>query len=66
MLLEKYILNFKGLNIMKTINMTKDDFFVIHAPDFNFELNEDELIDLALKKGFIYKNEEGFYNYNNS
>ena len=51
---------------MKTINMTKDDFFVIHAPDFNFELNEDELIDLALKKGFIYKNEEGFYNYNNS
>ena len=32
---------------MKNTNMTKDQFFVIHAPDFNFELNEDELIDLA-------------------
>jgi hypothetical protein len=52
-----------GLGKMENTNMTKDQFFVIHAPDFNFELNAEELIELALKKDFIYKNEDGFYNY---
>ena len=36
---------------------------MINAPIHLSKGNEDELIDLALKKGFIYKNEDGFYNY---
>ena len=43
--------------------MTKDDFFSHHAPDFNFEKNAEELVELALEKGFIYVNENGFYDY---
>lgn len=35
--------------------MTANEFFVEHAPDFNFLLNEKELIKLALKHGFISK-----------
>lgn len=35
--------------------MTANEFFVEHAPDFNFELNESELIKLAIERGFISK-----------
>ena len=32
---------------------TKQEFFNRHAPDFNFELDADELIARAIAKGFI-------------
>ena len=32
---------------------TSKEFYRRHAPDFNFELNEEELIKEALKRGFI-------------
>tara|TARA_A100001015_G_C14735109_1_gene611448 strand:+ start:64 stop:246 length:183 start_codon:yes stop_codon:yes gene_type:complete len=51
------------IKVIPTTNMTKDDFFSHHAPDFNFEKNAEELVELALEKGFIYVNENGFYDY---
>jgi len=32
---------------------TKQEFFNRHAPDFNFELDADELIARAIARGFI-------------
>ena len=43
--------------------MTANEFFVEHAPDFNFLLNEEELVKLALKHGFISKSSRGKYIY---
>jgi len=43
--------------------MTKEDFFTAHAPDLDFEKNEDELIAYGLKVGFIYEVEKGRYEY---
>ena len=35
--------------------MTGKEFFIAHAPNFNFELNQARLIELALSRGFISK-----------
>ncbi len=43
--------------------MTSNQFFVAHAPDFNFQLDEKGLIELALEKGFISKAGDGRYIY---
>lgn len=34
--------------------MTAKDFWNKHAPDFNFELGEGELVELALERGVIH------------
>jgi hypothetical protein len=39
---------------------TKKDFFQVHAPQFNFELNADQLIEKALERGFIIRATKGF------
>ena len=39
---------------------TKEEFFDRHAPDFNFELNADQLIEKALERGFIRRATKGY------
>ena len=34
--------------------VTSKQLFLQHAPDFNFELNEAELLNKALESGFIF------------
>ena len=46
--------------------MTGKEFFISHAADFNFELSEPELIELALSKGFISKAGNNKYIYTNA
>ena len=43
--------------------LTSGDIFRIFAPSFNFEYNEEELLKIALERGFITKmeNEENLY-----
>jgi len=36
-------------------SFTSREFYRRHAPDFNFELNEEQLIEQALERGFIKK-----------
>ena len=52
-----------NIRIAPTTNMTKDDFFQHHAPDFNFEKSADQLIKLALQRKIIFVNENGRYDY---
>lgn len=33
--------------------ITKEELFLNHAPDFNFELSADELVQEGLERGFI-------------
>ena len=42
---------------------TKQEFFSRHAPDFNFELDEDQLIARAIEKGFIKCSDGDWYFY---
>tara|TARA_R110000751_G_scaffold305247_1_gene421499 strand:+ start:758 stop:925 length:168 start_codon:yes stop_codon:yes gene_type:complete len=42
---------------------TKQEFFNRHAPDFNFELDADELIERALLRGFIKCSTGDWYFY---
>ena len=35
------------------MSFTSKTFFQRHAPDFNFELNEEQLVEKALERGFI-------------
>lgn len=44
--------------------LTKEELFLSQAPMFNFELNSDELLDLALEKGFVTKVGEDQYELN--
>jgi|TARA_R110000868_G_scaffold399641_2_gene673587 hypothetical protein len=32
---------------------TESEFFITHAPNFNFEMDSEQLIEHALKEGFI-------------
>lgn len=48
---------------MKTI-YTKKEFFMSFAPQFNFELDQDQLIKEGLKRGFITKVNEDQYRIN--
>jgi len=45
--------------------MTGNEFFIAHAHDFNFELDERSLIKLAIEKGFISKAGIDKYIYTN-
>jgi hypothetical protein len=45
------------------IYFTKQEFFNRHAPDFNFELDADELIARALLRGFIKCSTGDWYFY---
>ena len=38
---------------------TSKQFFQRHAPDFNFELNEQQLVEEGLKRGFIERHSAG-------
>ena len=42
---------------------TKQEFFNRHAPDFNFELDAEELIARAIEKGFIKCSTGDWYFY---
>ena len=43
------------LEVYKDSIVTSEQFFQQQAPSFNFELNEDELIEKGLEVGFITK-----------
>ncbi|MAL44254.1 hypothetical protein [Hyphomonas sp.] len=49
---------------MSNITFTKKSLWVNQAPCFNFELNEDELLDKALKENFVIKIGEDLYKLN--
>jgi hypothetical protein len=44
--------------------LTKEELFIEQAPSFNFELDADELLEKALKLGFVRKVEEDKYEVN--
>jgi hypothetical protein len=45
------------LNLEEIFKMkiTKQELFMKFAPEFNFEYNADQLLELALKRGFVTK-----------
>jgi hypothetical protein len=46
--------------------MTSHEFWMLHAPDFNFELDERELVERAVSVGFIVRSpthDGAVYNY---
>ena len=49
---------------MKNNTFTKQEFFQRHAPDFNFELDADQLVKKALEIGYILRCGNGFFKYN--
>ena len=48
---------------MKDIKMTytKDEFFMAFAPNFNFEYNPDQLVEICLEHNLIKKNKDNTY-----
>lgn len=40
-------------DVYKTELVTKKELFLQQAPSFNFELNEDELLEQAIESGFV-------------
>jgi len=55
----------KGNNEITTI-YSKSELFNLHAPDFNFELDEDQLLNKALEMGFVVEIGEDQYKQNNN
>ncbi len=49
---------------MENKTFTKQAFFQRHAPDFNFELDADQLVKKALEIGYILHCGYGFFKYN--
>tara|TARA_Y100001963_G_C6680202_1_gene399468 strand:+ start:526 stop:684 length:159 start_codon:yes stop_codon:yes gene_type:complete len=49
---------------METKIVTKKELWLAQAPSFNFELGEDELLELALEKGFVKKVGDNQYEIN--
>lgn len=49
---------------MTKIIYTSNELWLKHAPDFNFELNEEELLKKALEKGFVRKVGDDQYEVN--
>jgi hypothetical protein len=47
-----------------SITFTKKSLWLNQAHCFNFELNEDELLDKALKQNFVIKIDENLYELN--
>lgn len=41
------------MNYPDNTTITKTGLYIIYAPCFNFEYDEDELLALALQRGFI-------------
>lgn len=58
---EDDILDFKILNVY----MSKEQLFMHYAPCFNFEYDPDQLLELALKKGFVTDTDKGYKINNN-
>ena len=46
------------------ITFTKQSLWLNQAPCFNFELNEDQLLDKALKENFVKKIDKNLYELN--
>ena len=42
---------------------TESEFFITHAPNFNFEMDSEQLIEHALKEGFIKNSGDDHYEY---
>jgi hypothetical protein len=51
---------------MDTITLTKKELWQAQAPSWNFELDEEQLLDKALKLGFVIKVSEDMYEINNN
>jgi len=49
---------------MKILN--KHQLFMTQAPRWNFELDEDQLLDKALEVGFVTKLDEDLYEVNDN
>ena len=47
-----------------SITFTKKSFWLNQAHCFNFELNEDQLLDKALKENFVKKIDKNLYELN--
>jgi len=52
---------------IKIVNvyMSKDQLFNHYAPNFNFEHNPDQLVEVALKRGFVTETDYGYKINNN-
>ena len=48
---------------MKRFKFTSEEFFNAHAPDFNFEKSELELVGAGISSGFIKYAENDLYFY---
>ena len=48
------------------MTITKEELFQKFAPSFNFEKNADELLEIALEKGFLTRieNEDNLFQVN--
>ena len=46
--------------------LSKKELWLSQAPEFNFELNEDEILEKALSVGFVSKVDDDIYLLNNS
>ena len=51
---------------MKTITFTKHQLFINQAPCWNFELDEEQLLEKALKVGFVTEVGKDQYLMNNN
>jgi hypothetical protein len=54
----------RGVNVDDVI-FTKHELFMAQAPSWNFELNEDQLLDKALELGFVTEIGDDKYLMNN-
>ena len=50
---------------MKTNIVTKKELWLLQAPAFNFELDEDQLLKKALSAGFVKQVSEDQFEINN-
>jgi hypothetical protein len=46
--------------IIVSVYLSKEQLFMHYAPCFNFEYDPDQLLDLALKKGFVTDTDNGY------
>ena len=48
------------------MSLTKKELWQAQAPSWNFELDEEQLLDKALELGFVIKVSEDMYEINNN
>lgn len=53
---EDSILDFRIVNLY----LTKEQLFTHYAPIMNFEYNQDQLLELAIKRGFVTDTDNGY------